>query len=92
MVAEVEGTKTRLLVEARDLYIEAGVAHFSLREVARRVGVSAAAVYRHFASKEALLDEVWVYSRHAADAVQAACAVPVHVFAPPVSVRVNLAM
>src|SRR5262249_48382120 len=41
-----------------DLYLEVGFARFSLREVARRVGVSAAAVYRHFDSKEALLDEV----------------------------------
>jgi len=53
-----EGTKTRLLVEARDLYLDVGFARFSLREVARRVGVSAAAVYRHFDSKEALLGEV----------------------------------
>lgn len=58
MAADVEGTKTRLLVEARDLYLEVGLAHFSLREVARRVGVSAAAVYRHFASKEALIAEI----------------------------------
>lgn len=58
MPADVEGTKTRLLVEARDLYLEVGLSSFSLREVARRVGVSAAAVYRHFASKEALLAEV----------------------------------
>jgi len=58
VAADVEGTKARLLTEARDLYLEVGFAHFSLREVARRVGVSAAAVYRHFDSKEALLREV----------------------------------
>jgi AcrR family transcriptional regulator len=55
---DIEGTKTRLLAEARDLYLETGFARFSLREVARRVGVSAAAVYRHYDSKEALLHEV----------------------------------
>ena len=33
-------------------------AAISLRELARAVGVSIAAVYRHFASKEALLAEV----------------------------------
>jgi AcrR family transcriptional regulator len=55
---DIEGTKARLLHEARDLYLEAGFARFSLREVARRVGVSAPAVYRHYSSKEALLGEV----------------------------------
>lgn len=33
-------------------------AQFSLRELARRVGVSPAAVYRHFPNKEALLAEL----------------------------------
>ncbi len=51
-------TRERLLDEARDLYLQAGLAGFSLREVARRAGVSAAAVYRHYAGKEALLHEV----------------------------------
>jgi AcrR family transcriptional regulator len=58
VATDIEGTKTRLLAEARDLYLEAGFARFSLREVARRVGVSAPAVYRHYDSKEALLREV----------------------------------
>jgi AcrR family transcriptional regulator len=58
MVAGGNETKTRLLSEARDLYVEEGPAHFSLREVARRAGVSAAAVYRHYDGKEALFDQV----------------------------------
>jgi AcrR family transcriptional regulator len=58
MKAEREGTKARLLAEARDLYLEEGFARFSLREVARRAGVSAAAVYRHYDGKEALFGEV----------------------------------
>jgi glycosyltransferase involved in cell wall biosynthesis len=33
-----------------------------------------------------LVDEVWVYSRHAADALEPVCPVPVHVFSPPVAV------
>jgi glycosyltransferase involved in cell wall biosynthesis len=32
-----------------------------------------------------LVDEIWTYSRHAADALADVCAVPVHVWAPPVS-------
>ena len=58
MPADGADTKARLLTEARDLYLEAGPAHFSLREVARRAGVSAAAVYRHYDGKEALFEQV----------------------------------
>jgi AcrR family transcriptional regulator len=48
-------TRTELMAAARDLFLENGPAQFSLREVARRVGISAPAVYRHFDNKEALL-------------------------------------
>ncbi len=41
---------------------------------------------RWMARSSILVDEVWTYSRHAADAVAAACPVPVHVFSPPVAV------
>lgn len=51
-------TRTRLLEHARAVYLEGGAWHFSLREVARRAGVSAPAVYRHFDNKEALLAAV----------------------------------
>lgn len=44
-----------LLSEGLALLEEAGEAGFSLRELARRVGVTANASYRHFANKEALL-------------------------------------
>lgn len=50
-----DDTHSRLVVAARDLFLEGGIAAFSLREVARRVGVSAAGVYRHFDGKEALV-------------------------------------
>ena len=50
-----DDTRGRLLAAARDVYLESGEAGFSLREVARRVGVSAAAVYRHFDDKRALV-------------------------------------
>jgi AcrR family transcriptional regulator len=57
-MSEREHTRARLLREARDLYLEVGVARFSLREVARRAAVSPAAVYRHYDGKEALLRDV----------------------------------
>jgi AcrR family transcriptional regulator len=58
LAPESSDTRTRLLKNAREVYLEGGVAHFSLREVARRVGISASAVYRHFDNKEALLGAV----------------------------------
>jgi AcrR family transcriptional regulator len=58
MTAAGTDTRERLLRIARDLYIEEGPTRLSLREVARRAGVSAAAVYRHFDGKEALLAAV----------------------------------
>lgn len=56
--AEPIETRARLLDAGRAVYLEGGAAAFSLREVARRVGVSAPAVYRHFENKEALLAAV----------------------------------
>lgn len=47
--------RAALLTAARNLLDEGGVPAVSLREVARRAGVTPAACYRHFADKEALL-------------------------------------
>ena len=44
-----------LLAAGRDILTEDGVTALGLRAVARRVGVSPTAVYRHFRDKEALL-------------------------------------
>lgn len=55
---EPDDTRSKLLREARDAYLDVGPAAFSLREVARRVGISAPGVYRHFDSKAALLSAV----------------------------------
>jgi len=54
-VRGLDDTRALLVTAARDLFLEAGEPGFSLREVARRVGVSPAAVYRHFEGKEALI-------------------------------------
>jgi glycosyltransferase involved in cell wall biosynthesis len=42
------------------------------------------AIPEWMARQAAHLDEVWVYSRHAAEALAPHCGVPVHVFAPPI--------
>src|SRR6478609_11521975 len=54
-VRGLDDTRALLVTAARDLFLEAGEPGFSLREVARRVGISPAAVYRHFEGKEALI-------------------------------------
>jgi AcrR family transcriptional regulator len=54
-VARIDDTRAQLLAAARGLFLESGPAHFSLRESARHVRVSAPAVYRHFDDKGALL-------------------------------------
>ena len=48
-------TRERILAVAQDLFIKQGYDKVSLREVAEQVGVTKAALYYHFASKEELL-------------------------------------
>ncbi len=45
-----------LLDAGRELLVERGPDGFSLSELARRVGVSTAAPYRHFADRDAIID------------------------------------
>lgn len=57
----VEGekdTKERILEAAIDLFAERGYDGGSVRQIAAAVGVTEAAVYRHFASKESILEEI----------------------------------
>jgi AcrR family transcriptional regulator len=51
-------TRQRLLMAAEDLLVDDGVDEFSLREVAKRAGVSAPTAYRHFPTKEAMFEAV----------------------------------
>jgi len=48
-------TRDRILDTALDLFIEQGYEKTSLREIAERVGVTKAALYYHFASKEEII-------------------------------------
>ena len=50
--------RAALLSAGREVLVERGAAGFSLNEVARRVGVSTAAPYRHFVDRDALLDAI----------------------------------
>jgi AcrR family transcriptional regulator len=53
-------TQERLVREAALLFASEGVGGVSMRKVAERLGLSATAIYRHFASKEALISAVCV--------------------------------
>ncbi len=48
-------TRDRILSVALDLFTDEGYDKVSLREVAEKVGVSEAALYYHFSSKEEIL-------------------------------------
>jgi len=58
--AEVEGSSTRdrILEAALDLFTEQGFDKTSLREVAEQVGVTKAALYYHFDSKDEILSSL----------------------------------
>ena len=51
-------TRDRLLIAAADLLEAAGGGDISTRAICERAGVQAPALYHHFGSKDALLDEV----------------------------------
>lgn len=53
-------TRERILAHACDLYLSDGLDGFSMRKLARAVGVTAPALYRHFENKEQLLHDVMV--------------------------------
>lgn len=50
--------REEILDSACDLYLAEGLEGFSMRQLARRVGVTAPALYRHYENKEAVLAEV----------------------------------
>ena len=52
---EAASTRERILDVALDLFIEKGFDGTSLREIAEQLGVTKAALYYHFASKDDIL-------------------------------------
>jgi AcrR family transcriptional regulator len=52
------GTRSRILGEARELFVEHGAKGVSMRGVAARAGITPMAIYRHFPGREALLESV----------------------------------
>ena len=49
-------TRDRIFKAARKLFDEKGIEGMSLRNVAKKIGITPMAIYRHFEDKEALID------------------------------------
>lgn len=49
-------TRAKILAAARKAFDRAGLEGLSLREIAAKVGITPMAIYRHFGSKQALVD------------------------------------
>lgn len=54
----MKDTKEKILAAACDIYLQEGYKGMSMRQVAKRTGISATAIYRHFQNKEALHHQV----------------------------------
>lgn len=54
----MKDTKEKILAAACDIYLEEGYKGMSMRQVAKRTGISPTAIYRHFQNKEALHHQV----------------------------------
>jgi AcrR family transcriptional regulator len=68
--------RQHILTCACDLYLKHGLEGFSMRKLAREVGVTAPALYRHYDSREALIGDVLreahrLFSRYLYDALSA---------------------
>ncbi|MGM0601023.1 MAG: TetR/AcrR family transcriptional regulator, partial [Candidatus Rifleibacteriota bacterium] len=56
MARKPDGKRKIQIIEiTRDLIYSRGFSNFTIREIASRAGISEAAIYRHFSSKEELL-------------------------------------
>lgn len=59
------GTSDELVLHCTELIAAQGIATFSLRKLAERVGIKAPSIYAHFESKEALLAAARLHARAA---------------------------
>jgi AcrR family transcriptional regulator len=60
-IAGEKHTKERIFDAAVDLFAERGYDRTSVRQIAEAVGLTESAVYRHYPSKEAILDAIIAY-------------------------------
>jgi len=56
-----KGTKEKIFDAAVDLFAEKGYDGVSIRDIGRAVGITEAAVYKHYSGKEAILESIFTY-------------------------------
>jgi AcrR family transcriptional regulator len=55
-------TRDKILLSAIDLFAKNGYDGTSVRQIAKAVGVTESAIYRHYPGKEAILDAIFAYA------------------------------
>lgn len=56
-----KGTKEKIFDTAVDLFAEKGYDGVSIRDIGRAVGITEGAVYKHYTSKEEILESIFTY-------------------------------
>ena len=56
-----KGTKEKIFDAAVDLFAEKGYEGVSIRDIAKAVGIKESSVYKHYSSKDAILDIIFEY-------------------------------
>jgi AcrR family transcriptional regulator len=57
-------TREKIIEASIDLFSKNGFGRTSVRQIASAIGLTEGAVYKHFTSKNAILDEVFVYAQN----------------------------
>jgi AcrR family transcriptional regulator len=57
-----KSTKTKIFDTAIDLFSDRGYERTSVREIASALGITEGAIYRHYKSKEAILEEIFAFA------------------------------
>ena len=68
-------TKERILETALELFAQSGYLGTSMSDIAARLGITKAALYKHYAGKQEILDRI-VQRMNELDAARAAAYVP----------------
>ena len=58
MESKEKNTKEKILEEALKLFAQSGYMGTSMNEIASRLGVTKAALYKHYSSKQEILDSI----------------------------------
>ena len=56
-----KGTKEKIFDAAVNMFSERGYGDVSIRDIARAVGITESAVYRHYSSKDEILESIFAY-------------------------------